>query len=134
MTRPLTPKQARFVEEYLTSLNATQAARAAGYSDKGNAAEVRGSELLRNRKVMDAIAAARAERTKRVKVDQDFVLNRLMEEAEGSGPDSNASARIRATELLGKHIGMFVDRHQVEHSGGARVIVELPDDGSTKKD
>ena len=39
----LTPKQARFVEEYLVDLNATQAAIRAGYSSKG--ATVRGSEL-----------------------------------------------------------------------------------------
>ncbi|WP_282608445.1 terminase small subunit [Pelagibius sp. Alg239-R121] len=30
----LTPKQARFVEEYLIDLNATQAAIRAGYSEK----------------------------------------------------------------------------------------------------
>jgi len=35
MTKPkLTPKQKRFVEEYLIDLNATRAAKAAGYSEK----------------------------------------------------------------------------------------------------
>ncbi len=42
----LTPKQARFVEEYLIDLNATQAAIRAGYSAK--TAEVQGSRLLGN--------------------------------------------------------------------------------------
>ncbi len=42
----LTPKQARFVEEYLIDLNATQGAIRAGYSAK--TAEVQGSRLLGN--------------------------------------------------------------------------------------
>ena len=33
MTQTLTPKQARFVQEYLIDLNATQAAIRAGYSE-----------------------------------------------------------------------------------------------------
>ena len=37
----LTPKQARFVDEYLIDLNATQAATRAGYSEK--TAEVQAS-------------------------------------------------------------------------------------------
>ena len=45
----LTPKQARFVEEYLIDLNGKQAAVRAGYAAK--AAEVQASRLLRNAKV-----------------------------------------------------------------------------------
>ncbi len=40
----LTPKQARFVEEYLIDLNATQAAIRAGYSAK--TANEQGAQLL----------------------------------------------------------------------------------------
>ena len=42
----LTPKQERFVEEYIKDLNATQAAVRAGYSEK--TAGVQGSVLLKN--------------------------------------------------------------------------------------
>lgn len=42
----LTPKQERFVEEYIKDLNATQAAIRAGYSEK--TAGVQGSVLLKN--------------------------------------------------------------------------------------
>ncbi len=51
----LTPKQARFVEEYLIDLNATQAAIRASYSAK--TAEVQGSRLLGNVKVREAVEA-----------------------------------------------------------------------------
>lgn len=72
---PLTAKQERFVQEYLIDLNATQAAIRAGYSEKG--AEVRGSELLRNRKVAEAVQAAMSAREQRTHITQDRVLQEL---------------------------------------------------------
>ena len=54
----LTPKQELFVSTYLANGgNATRAAIAAGYSE--SRAEVTGSELLKNRKVAEAIQAGR---------------------------------------------------------------------------
>lgn len=85
MTKPgegpgkLTPKQARFVEEYLIDLNATQAAIRAGYSARS--AEVTGSRTLSNAKVAAAIAAAQGERSERLQVYADWVLSRLANEA-----------------------------------------------------
>ena len=74
----LTPKQQRFVEEYLVDLNATQAAVRAGYSAK--TADQQGSRLLANVKVSDAVAAAQAARSQRTKIDADWVLRTLAEE------------------------------------------------------
>ena len=71
----LTNKQKRFVQEYLVDLNATQAAIRAGYSEKG--ASVRGSELLSNIKVAEAIQVAQQDRSKRTTITQDRVLNEL---------------------------------------------------------
>lgn len=71
----LTDKQARFVEEYIIDLNATQAAIRAGYSEKG--AEVQGHLLLRNPKVAEAIQAAKAERSKRTEITADAVVKEL---------------------------------------------------------
>ena|SRR5215831_7868774 len=56
--RALTPKQARFVAEYLIDLNATQAAIRAGYSPRS--AEVDGPRMLGNAGVAAAIAAGKA--------------------------------------------------------------------------
>lgn len=81
----LTDKQQRFVEEYLVDLNATQAAIRAGYSAKG--ATVRGAELLANRKVADAIFQAKKSRSDRTKIDADWVLSRLADEAEADVSD-----------------------------------------------
>lgn len=75
----LTAKQARFVEEYLIDLNATQAATRAGYSAK--TARQTGAENLSKPVIADAIAEAQGERSERVKVDADWVLSRLSDEA-----------------------------------------------------
>lgn len=75
----LTAKQAMFVREYVVDLNGTQAAIRAGYS-KETAAE-QATRLLRNVKVRAAINAALEERTKRVEIDADWVLKRLVDEA-----------------------------------------------------
>jgi phage terminase small subunit len=68
----LNPKQQRFVEEYLKDLNATQAAIRAGY--KPSRAEQTGCDLVRNRKVANAIQKAKDARSDRTKVDQDRVV------------------------------------------------------------
>ena len=73
----LTPKQQRFVEEYLIDLNATQAAIRAGYSEK--TAAVIGAENLIKPNIAKAIAEAEAKREERVQIDADYVLKRLVE-------------------------------------------------------
>ena len=76
----LTPKQQRFVEEYLIDLNGTRAYIRAGYTVKDeDTAAVMSSRLLRNDKVQEAIAEAQAKREERTKIDADYVLKRLVE-------------------------------------------------------
>lgn len=71
----LTPKQRRFIEEYLIDLNATQAAIRAGYSVK-NAGKI-GPELLGKTRIKEAIDRALAERSRRTGINQDRVLLEL---------------------------------------------------------
>jgi phage terminase small subunit len=71
----LTPRQQRFVEEYLVDLNATQAAIRAGYSRK--TAQEQSSRLLLNVMVAAAVATAQAKRSERTAVTADLVLAEL---------------------------------------------------------
>lgn len=71
----LTPKQARFVEEYLVDLNATQAAIRAGYSSR-RASEF-GYSLLQKNTVQSAIEAAQRERSARTGVTADRVVQEI---------------------------------------------------------
>lgn len=73
--RKLTPKQKRFVEEYLVDLNATQAAIRAGYSQR-TAGQI-GEQNLKKLEVKQAIQAAQEKRSERTEITQDMVLQEL---------------------------------------------------------
>lgn len=73
--KKLTPKQERFVAEYLVDLNATAAARRAGYSAK--TANEQGSRLLTNVSVRYALEKAQKKRQERTEITQDAVLLQL---------------------------------------------------------
>ena len=113
----LSPKQRAFVAEYLIDLNATQAAIRAGYSP--HTANPQASRLLSKVTIQDAVHEGFITRSLRTNVNQDFVLERLKVESHGDGEDTTSAARIRATELIGKHLGMFTDKVQVENVGPA---------------
>jgi phage terminase small subunit len=83
--RPLTPRQQRFVDEYLIDLNAQQACIRAGYSAK--TADKQGSQVLGHPRVQARIAAAQARRAAAVQVDSDFVLRRLLDEVNADARD-----------------------------------------------
>lgn len=70
-------KRARFVEEYIKDLNATQAAIRAEYSVK--TARQQGQRLLTNADIQGAIEKASKERSERTQIDSDYVLHRLAE-------------------------------------------------------
>lgn len=71
----LTPKQRRFVKEYLIDLNATQAAIRAGYS-KHCAAEI-GAENLRKPQISGEIEKAQAKLAEKTGITAERVLNEL---------------------------------------------------------
>lgn len=73
----LTDKQEMFCHEYLIDLNATQAAIRAGYSK--NSANEQGAQNLAKLSIAQRIIELKAERNKRLEVDADYVLRRLVE-------------------------------------------------------
>ena len=73
----LTPKQQRFVSEYLRLGNATQAAIAAGYSEK--TANRIATENLSKPVIARAIERAQARRNDRLELEEDFELKKAIE-------------------------------------------------------
>lgn len=158
----LTPKQQRFVEEYLVDLNATQAAIRAGYSPQ--TARVIGAENLSKPAIKKAIEVAMAERSRRTGITADRVLRELARiafvnptdvidmdaatlkpgaseddtaaiasvkvkrfptaEGEGVEREIRLADKLRALELLGKHLGMFKDG-AINLNVGVQIIDDL---------
>lgn len=115
----MTDKQVLFVQEYLIDLNATQAALRAGYSAKTAAAI--GIENLQKPIVKQAISLLMSMRSQRLKITADEVLadiERIKQDAMRTqkGMMINHHAGLKACELQGRHLQMFVDKVEVEVS------------------
>ena len=72
----LTQKQEWFCREYIIDLNATQAAKRAGYSE-ASAGSI-GGEILQKPEIQNRINELQAERSKRVNITADEILRDLM--------------------------------------------------------
>lgn len=138
----MTDKQARFCEEYMIDLNATQAAIRAGYSPK--TANEQAARLLANVSIQNRIAQLQAEQSRRTGVSADRVVRELAKVAfvnagdlidartaslkSDAAPDDLAAVqsvkvktfeedgleqevkladKLKALDLLGRHLGMF---------------------------
>lgn len=131
----LTPKREAFCLAYIETGNASEAYRRAypaslkwpEHSVASNA-----STLLKNTDVLQRVEALKAEIsskvTKKVAISKQWVLEQLIENAsiakaaepvlDGEGNPTgeyktNIAAANRAIELIGKELGMFVDRKEV---------------------
>lgn len=96
-----------FCERYLAHGNGSRAAREAGFPGKYSGTIA--SRLLKREDVKMTLEAMRAEAIKRNDIDIDYVVANLRAEAEDFSPGSSQANRIKATELLGKWLGMFKD-------------------------
>lgn len=135
----LTEKQKRFVDEYLIDLNATAAAKRAGYKDPNI-----GRQLITKNNVQTYLQKRREVQERRTEITQDRVLKELaaigfsrgtdyakivppgtvelvstdkltdqqkaavtsIKETQ-AGVEVKLADKVKALELLGKHLGMF---------------------------
>lgn len=100
----LTEKQKRFCEEYLIDLNARQAAIRAGYPEKR--ASEQAYQLLQKTTVSAYIEKLREEQQRRTEITADKVLGELAKIA-AEDVEITGKEKIKALELLGKHLGLF---------------------------
>ena len=106
----MTKKQQLFIQYYLCSLNATEAAKRAGYSAK--TAYSIGAELLKNPEIQKAIEQQSHERINSLIADRSermIFLTGIMRDIE-----QNTKDRLRACELLSRLDGDFVSKSSVE--------------------
>lgn len=115
----LTPRQARFVEEYQRDRNGTQAAIRSGYSAK--TAEASASRMLRNVKVSEAIKEADQARAERLQITADEILERAWKIAQSDDRD-----RVPALALCAKRFPEF-NRSEQTIRTNTRPIAEWTD-------
>ena len=152
----LTPKQQKFCEEYMVDLNATQAAKRAGYSEK--TANQLGPRLLVNVGIQAEIVRLKQKISEETFVTIKYVVEGLKEVADrcmqkkpvmvfnkkekhieqvidvdGQGVWTfDSSGANRSLELLGKHLGAFKEYH--EHTGKNGKPIEHKVDHTIDKD
>lgn len=105
----MTLKQRIFCREYLIQNgNATQAAIAAGYSQ--HTAHVIGAQNLTKIVIRNEIARLQAESARQTDISPARVLRRLDALSRAAEDAGQYAAAKGCEELLGKHLGMFVER------------------------
>lgn len=137
----LTIKQKRFVDEYIISGNATDAAIKAGYSKR--TAKSIGAENLTKPDIVNALREKEREIQSKKIAKQEEVLEYLTsilrnEQTQqtligvGKGAQTitdielSAADKIKAAELIGKRYGMWTDKVELE-SNSQVVIVDDTD-------
>lgn len=135
MSGKLTPKQRRFVEEYLIDSNATQAAIRACYSQK--TANEQGARLLVNVSIQEAIAEGQAKAAERNEITVDNLLAELEESRKSalSQPTPQVSAAVAATMGKAKMLGFLADNVQLtgKNGGPIETVQAVSDDELAKR-
>ena len=119
----------KFCQAYIANpkLRISEAGEAAGYEHRQNAWSV-----YKRQDVQDRIAYLNLERMADLRVDQYLVIRNLRDIAERAMEEGEYSAANKANELLGKHMNMFTDKVQHEHSGKVD-IKQIADDDLDKR-
>jgi phage terminase small subunit len=121
--KSLSPKRQKFIQEYAVTHNGTQAALKAGYSPK--TAYSAAHEILKIPEVQAELARLEKAAAARNNVTVDEIINRLYNEALAGDPNEPSSARIKALELIGKHLGMWRDRSNEPDNTTVQSILNL---------
>lgn len=122
---PLTPKQQRFVQEYLKDQNGTQAAIRTGYSEK--TAKQQGSRLLTDPRILAAVRAGQQKVAKKAEVTVDSLMAELEQARKLAMKEKQASAAVTATMGKGKLAGLLVEKRQHSGAVGTYNLKDLSD-------
>jgi len=107
-------RKEEFVQHFLVTKNATEAAKRCGYSEKSSYNQ--GYRLMNDDEVQQMLAKELAESRERNLADHDAIIERLKEEALGDVVGHTAGSRVKALELLMKYYQMIDSSQKLELS------------------
>lgn len=135
MARSLSSRQVIAVREYLKGRTKSEALRIAGYSE--SIATTRPQHVFDNPKVQAEIARRQEVEEKKAAVTVEWLREKMMEIIEK--PGAKDGDKLRALEMLGRNIGMFLDRLEITdkealveklHRGRDRIAKNKEQDGA----
>jgi phage terminase small subunit len=112
----------KFAQALAQGMSAAEAYVSAGYAaNDGNAIRLKGNERVqaRVRELLDRAAT-------NVSLSREWVLEQLIDNARRAKENGDISPANRALELLGKELGMFVDRSENLNQNVSYVISGEP--------
>ena len=101
--QPLSPKQARFVQEYQVDGNGAQAALRAGYGPSG--AKVAACRLLTRPNVMEALSIGRSAYAEKLAITRADIVSKLLEAFEMAKQMGLPLGMVRAASELARLLG-----------------------------
>lgn len=110
---PFTPREERFIDEYLIDLDRERAVVAAGYNAKN--ARSQAYQLLKRPRIAAEVKRRGELIAGKLNLTAESVLRDIDRIATKAENAREFGAAMRGRELLGKHLKMFSDR--VEHTG-----------------
>lgn len=117
----LSPKMKAFIDEFFVDLNGAAAVLRAGYKTR-NPSQI-ASELRAHPLVSAEIEKRQAERSEKLELSADFVINKLVSIVEKT-EEGNPTAALRGLELLGKHLSLFTDKQEISGPDGEAIKME----------
>lgn len=129
-TPTITPRQARFVQEYLIDGCGAQAAIRSGIAPSG--AHVWASRALRITKVAEALQAQQSADAARLSLRREDVLAGLLEAVDTARQQQNPTAMVSGLRELGRMLGFYVPEVKrvkvaVEEQGGLSHLSRMTD-------
>ena len=107
-------RKEEFVQHFLVTKNATEAAKRCGYSEKS--AYNQGYRLMNDDEVQKMLAIELSESKERNLKDHDSIIEQLKDEALCDVPGHTAGSRVKALEILMKYYGMIDTNQKLEVS------------------
>ncbi len=116
--KKLTPKQKVFCDEYIKTLNGTQAAIKAGYAK--DSARITASKILTKDNIQNYINQRLKKKDDKRIASQDEVLEKITDILRDD--EAKKGDILKACDLMGKRYALFTEK--IEHSGSVEIKLE----------